>query len=227
MGDIWAFLLQTLTASGVAVLLLIVKAMFRDKLSPRWQFAVWGILGVVLLLPAGFGGRYVLLNWPAFVEVIKTALTGSYVLTQVTAPIPLPGISAPTTLWDWLYWIYVLGAGLLLVRYLFSYFCLRRALHVSTYVDASTTARIQAVADQYHLPTCRAVVLEGAGSAFLCGVISPVLVLPAGTQTDDKVLLHELLHLKYRDVIWGLVICLLRCLHWCNPPAVVLCRSGR
>lgn len=217
MGDIWAFLLQTLTASGVAVLLLIVKAMFRDKLSPRWQFAVWGILGVILLLPAGFGGRYVLLNWPVFVEVIKTALTGSYALTQVTAPIPLPSASVPTTLWDWLYWVYVLGAGSLLVRYLFSYFCLRRALHNRTCVDASTTARIQAVADQYHLPTCRAVVLEGAGSAFLCGVISPVLVLPAGVQTDDKVLLHELLHLKYRDVIWGLVICLLRCLHWCNP----------
>lgn len=217
MGDLWAFLLQTLTASGVAVLLLIVKAMFRDKLSPRWQFAVWGILGVVLLLPAGFGGRYVLLNWPVFVEVIKTALTGSYALTQVTAPIPLPSLSVPTTLWDWLYWVYVLGAGLLLVRYLFSYFCLRRALRVSTCVDVSTAARIQAVADQYHLPTCRAVVLEGAGSAFLCGVISPVLVLPAGVQTDDKVLLHELLHLKYRDVIWGLVICLLRCLHWCNP----------
>lgn len=217
MGDLWAFLLQTLTASGVAVLLLIVKAMFRDKLSPRWQFAVWGILGVVLLLPAGFGGRYVLLNWPVFVEVIKTALTSSYALTQVTAPIPLPSLSVPTTLWDWLYWAYVLGAGLLLVRYLFSYFCLRRALRVSTCVDDSTAARIQAVADQYHLPTCRAVVLEGAGSAFLCGVISPVLVLPAGVQTDDKVLLHELLHLKYRDVIWGLVICLLRCLHWCNP----------
>lgn len=217
MGDLWAFLLQTLTASGVAVLLLIVKAMFRDKLSPRWQFAVWGILGVVLLLPAGFGGRYVLLNWPVFVEVIKTALTGSYALTQVTAPIPLPSLSAPTALWDWIYWVYVLGAALLLVRYLFSYFCLRRALRLSTCVDASTAARIQAVADQYHLPTCRAVVLEGAGSAFLCGVISPVLVLPAGVQTDDKVLLHELLHLKYRDVIWGLAICLLRCLHWCNP----------
>lgn len=39
MRDIWAFLLQTLTASGAAVLLLAVKAMFRDKLSPRWQFS--------------------------------------------------------------------------------------------------------------------------------------------------------------------------------------------
>ena len=50
MTDIWSFLLQTLTASGVAALLLIVKAMFRDKLSPRWQFAIWGVLAAVLLL---------------------------------------------------------------------------------------------------------------------------------------------------------------------------------
>ena len=47
MTDIWAFLLQTLTASGAAVLLLVVKAMFRDKLPPRWQFAAWGALGLV------------------------------------------------------------------------------------------------------------------------------------------------------------------------------------
>lgn len=217
MRDIWAFLLQTLTASGVAVLLLIVKAMFRDKLSPRWQFAVWGILGIILLLPAGFAGRYVLLNWPMWVEAVKTALTGSYSLTQVIAPIPLPVPTLPATLWDWLYLVYVLGVVLLLGRYLFSYFCLRRALRAGIPASAQIKARIQAVADQYHLPTCRAVMMEGAGSAFLCGVISPILVLPAGTQTDDKVLLHELLHLKYRDVIWGLVICLLRCVHWCNP----------
>lgn len=217
MGDLWAFLLQTLTASGVAVLLLIVKAMFRDKLSPRWQFAVWGILAVVLLLPAGFGGRYVLLNWPMWVEAVKTALTGSYTLTQVVAPIPLPTLTRPSALWDWLYWVYVLGVVLLLVRSFFFYIRLRRALHTGTSANAEITARIQAVAEQYHLPTCRAVIVEGAGSAFLCGVISPILVLPAGRDTDDKVLLHELLHLKYRDVIWSLVICLLRCIHWCNP----------
>ena len=40
MTDLWSFLLQTLTASGVAALLLAVKALFRDKLSPRWQFGV-------------------------------------------------------------------------------------------------------------------------------------------------------------------------------------------
>ena len=40
MGNIWSFLLQTLTASGVAVLLLAVKTLFRDKLPPRWQFEI-------------------------------------------------------------------------------------------------------------------------------------------------------------------------------------------
>ena len=155
MGDIWSFLLQTLTASGVAVLLLIVKAMFRDKLSPRWQFAVWGILGIILLLPAGFAGRYVLFNWPMLVETLKTLLTGSYTLTQVTAPIPLPSLAVPGTWWDWLYWGYVLGVVLLLGRYLISYIRLRRILRAGAPADRETTARIQAVAGQYHLPPAR------------------------------------------------------------------------
>ena len=152
-----------------------------------------------------------------WVEAAKTALTGSYTLTRVTAPIPLPQFAAPATLWDWLYWVYVLGVILLLGRYLLSYLRLRRALRAGRPADAQTAANIQAMAERYRLPTCRAVTVEGVGSAFLCGVFSPILVLPAGTRTDDKVLLHELLHLKYRDVVWGLIICLFRCLHWCNP----------
>ena len=86
MTDFWSLLLQTLTASGVAALLLVVKAMFRDKLSPRWQFAVWGVLALMLLLPAGFGGRYVLFNWPLLVETLKSRLTGDFgTLTKVIA----------------------------------------------------------------------------------------------------------------------------------------------
>ena len=91
MTDIWSFLLQTLTASGAAVLLLALKAMFRDKLSPRWQFAAWGVLAILLLLPAGRGGRYVLLNWPFYVELLRSTLAGEYgALAHITAPSPCP-----------------------------------------------------------------------------------------------------------------------------------------
>lgn len=217
MTDLWGFLLQTLTASGAAAMLLVVKAMFRDKLPPRWQFAAWGVLGLVLLLPAGLGGRYALLNWPWLVETVKTIFSGDYSLTRVLAPIPLPRLRVPSTAAEWLYAVYVLGALALLIRYAAAYIRLRRALLRGAPAGEARTARIAAVAEKYGLPTCPAVEVPGLTSAFICGVFRPVLALPAGEMVDDKVLLHELLHLKHRDAAWGLVICLFRCVHWCNP----------
>ena len=215
MTDIWSFLLQTLTASSAAVLLLLVKAMFRDKLSPRWQFAAWGILALVLLFPAGLGGRYALVNWPVLLEAFKSWATGDYgSVTQVLAPIPLPSLTLPTTVLDWLYLFYVAGVLLLFLHYLLSYARLRVALQRET---ATEDPMVQAVAQRYYLPTCPVIRVPGLSSAFVCGVFHPVLALPAEVEPDEKVILHELLHLIHRDVAWGLVICFFRCLHWCNP----------
>ena len=215
MTDLWSFLLQTLTAAGAAAFLLVVKYLFRDKLSPRWQFGIWGLLALVLLHPAGQGGRYVLLNWPLWLETLKTALTGDYSIIQVVAPIPLPApLGGPQTPLDVLYLLYVAGVVVLLVWYALTYLRLRLALRRGTPADDTQLRRVAA---QYDLPLCRAVEVEGLPSAFVCGVIRPVLALPAGQAVDDKVLLHELLHLKYHDAAWGLLICLFRCLHWCNP----------
>lgn len=133
MTDIWSFLLQTLTASGAAVLLLAVKAVLRDKLSPRWQFGMWGLLALVLLLPAGLGGRYVLVNWPLAVEALKSALTGRFgTLAHSIAPIPLPPSAAPRSVWDWLYVVYGLGVLFLLAWYALAYIRLRLALRGTT-----------------------------------------------------------------------------------------------
>ena len=53
MGNIWEFLLQTLTVSLTAAVLLIVKYLLADKLSPRWQYGIWGLLALRALIPAG------------------------------------------------------------------------------------------------------------------------------------------------------------------------------
>ena len=217
MRDIWAFLIQTLSASGAALLLLLLKAIFRDKLSPRWQFGIWGVLGLVLITPAGLFGRYALVNWPLAVETLKTLLTGDLTLTQVILPIPLPQFRLPMTLLDWLFLIYLAGVLILLIYYILSYVRLRMVLRNGVPVSADTEVAIQNIAQRYSLPTCSAIAVAGISSAFVCGVFRPVLVLPADRETDEKVLLHELLHLKHRDAVWGVVICLFRCLHWCNP----------
>ena len=218
MTDLWSVLLQGLTASGAALVLLGVKAIFRDKLSPRWQFGVWGVLLLALLWPAGLGGRYALVNWPLLVETLKTALTGDYGLTRVLFPIPLPlGLSAPRTVWDWLYLLYLAGALFLLARYALSYLLLRRALARGGPAGPERLSQLRRVAETYGLPLCRAVEVPGLSTAFVCGVLRPVLALPAGEPVDDKVVLHELLHLRHRDAAWGLLLCLLKCLWWWDP----------
>ena len=217
MYDVWSFLIQTLTATGAALLVLAVKVLLQDKLPPKWQFSIWGLVALVLLLPAGWLSPYTLLDWPLWVETLHAVCTGASILSPVAAPVPLWPGHAPVTLWDWLFWAYLAGVLGLALHYAFSYGRLRRILRQGTPPSPEMSARLQAVQAHYDLPACRAVQVEGLSSAFVCGVFRPVLALPAGQDTDEKVLLHELLHLKHRDVVWGVVICLFRCIHWCNP----------
>lgn len=216
MRDLWGFLLQTLTVSGAAVLVLVVKTLLCRQLSPRWQAGIWCLVGIVALLPAGWGGRFVLVNWPAAVETLKAVLAEDYGPFGVIAPIPLPD-AAPQTVWQWLFWVYAVGVVCCLAWQLLGYMRLRLALRRGKPAAADVSALIEKTAAQYGLPVCPAVEVEGIASAFICGAVRPILAVPAGRVMDEKVILHELLHYRYHDVAWGMGICLLRCLHWCNP----------
>ena len=71
MTDFWGFLLQTLYVSLVGGLLLVVKAIFRDKLTPRWQYGVWSVLALRILIPVQITWKYVLLPLPLWVETMR------------------------------------------------------------------------------------------------------------------------------------------------------------
>ena len=215
MRDIWGFLLQTLTVSGSAALLLLIKAMFRDKLPPKWHFAVWGILGAVMLIPAGAFGTYTLFNWRTAVEVIK-GWFHDYGFIRVILPFPIPSFDVPKTPAEWLFAVYATGVILSLLRYTVSYVRLRLALRGSE-GTRELEKRVCDVAERYGLKACRAVYADGVPSAFLCGIFRPVLVLPSDTETDDKVILHELLHYRNRDTAVSAVCAVFRSVHWCNP----------
>lgn len=213
MTDLWGFLLQTMTASGVAVLLLILKSMFRDKLPPRWQFGIWGVLAVSILWPAGLGGRYALVNWGFVLELVK-GMAGDYSFTRVALPFPV--FSAPETVYDWIFVIYTAGVAVRLACYAGSYFRLRLVLRRGQKASEDVYVRVRAIGEEYGLGVCDVIIVPGLPSAFLCGLIRPVLVLPE-EQVEEKVILHELIHLKNRDTVWSVLICILRSLHWCNP----------
>ncbi len=225
MENIWSFLLQTLTVSIAAAVLLLAKRLFLDKLSPRWQYGVWAILAARILLPAGLLGRVLLPGLDVALEAAKTgvesrltsALTDPYGVTEVSAPIPLVRFVPPDSVTDVLFYLYAAGAALTLLWFFLSYLALRLRVAGGVAPSPGTLERVHSVAGQYGLKVPpRIVMLPGAESAFVCGPLSPVLVLPERA-VDDKVLLHELLHLKYGDLWAGVGMCVLRCLHWCNP----------
>jgi len=222
VGNIWEFLLQTLTVSLAAAVLLIVKYLLADKLSPRWQYGVWGLLALRALIPAGMT-RQVLLPLPVWVDMWKTAAerglgsayAGPWDALDAKSVLPWPS-GAPESVTDWLFVVYALGAAAYLLWKLAAYARLRLALRRGAPASEAVSARLAAVCEKYGLRGSRAVEVEGLPTAFVCGVIRPVLALPRGG-ADDKVLLHELLHLKYFDAAQGIFWCLIRALHWCDP----------
>jgi len=228
MSNLWEFLLQTLTVSATALLLLLSKGIFADKLPPRWQYGIWILLALRILLPAGIR-RYVILPLPLLLETWKTAAeTGlSSVYTAAWEPLSLRHVlpvygGIPRSVTDWLFVLYGAGAVLCLLWYLLAYIRLRLAVRQGTALSAEQEEKLWSVCTKYSLSRCPAVTLQGLPTAFVCGIFRPVLVLPEGN-ADEKILLHELLHLKYRDVLWNLFWCVLRCLHWCNPLVWYVC----
>lgn len=223
MTNIWGFLVQTITVSLVAALLLVVKDLLADKLSPRWQYGVWGVLALRILLPVSMVHNG-LLPVPLWVETWKgaaertlnSAYTARYATISVRWPFPILE-GRPQSMTDWLFALYTAGVLVTLLWYLASYLRLRLILHHGSPASEAMQAHIQSVCDVYSLRSCRAVMVAGLPSAFVCGVLRPTLVLPAGAETDEKVLLHELLHLKYRDALQSVAWCIFRALHWCNP----------
>ncbi len=224
MTNLWEFLLQTAYVSLVGVLLLVIKWLLRDKLSPRWQYFVWVVLAARLLVPATLGGGTPLLRLPLWLEMAKLTveegLSSTYTSVaqaiQVKAPVPwLTGL--PHSVTDWLFFLYVLGVVAFLLRYLVSYLSLRRLMGRGEEPSEDLRRQVMGVAEQYGLPLCAVVVLPGLTSPMVCGVFRPVLALPAGKEMEDHVLLHELLHVKYHDALQNVFWSLCRAIHWCNP----------
>lgn len=223
MTNLWSFLLQTAAVSLTAALLLFVKWLLRDKLSPRWQYGIWGVLALRILIPAGIS-RNILPNLGIWLETAKgiteKALDSAY--TDIYRPTTmnhiLPRLTGePGSVTDWLFAGYALGVLLWGGWYLISYIRLRLRLRRGTEAAPAIREQIANVRLRHWLKPWRCVEIEGISSPFVCGVFRPVLAVPAGQEVEEMVLLHELLHLQYRDALQSVFWTALRCLHWCNP----------
>ncbi len=231
MFNLYSFLYYTLSLSVLAVFLLLLKRIFRDKLSPRWQYGIWSLLALRAVLPLTGNGKELtsFIQW--FVETLKQlvepGLASAYTrLDRVTTALfPIPVVQrAPVSPTDWIFAGYVVGVIIFALYYLFSYIRLRKLLKNGVQTTDTVGNMIDSICKEYSLYSCDVLEINGISSAFICGVFKPVLIIPAGSVPERQVLLHELLHLRYYDAVQNLFWCLVKIINWCNPLLLWVCR---
>lgn len=77
---------------------------------------------------------------------LSSTLTQPYTLTEVTAPVPLLRPVLPTSITDWLFYLYAAGVILTLLWFLLTYLALRRRVAGGKTPAPEVTAQLERVA---------------------------------------------------------------------------------
>jgi beta-lactamase regulating signal transducer with metallopeptidase domain len=136
---------------------------------------------------------------------------------------------------SWLALVWLVGFSWHLGRLLVQRGRLRRLLNRSApATELNLLVLVSQAAEQLGLRRPPAVLLADLeGSPFVCGLLRPVLVLPRGLLTAldadqwRQVLLHELAHLKRRDLWWGWVPEIARLVYFFHPVSHWVCARIR
>ena len=232
MYNIWDFLNFTISASIVGLFLLLIKALFHDKLTARWHYAIWIVLLVRLVVPVqntiitsplSLLGSVRLNEWMVLLKMkaetaLQSVLSKPYGTVDYSGDALLAWQSYSFT--DWLFMIYAAGVILLTLYYTVIYFGLRRRIGRGLPADDALSLMVHDTALRYNVKPGRNIrICAGFDTPFVCGIIKPVLVIPAHLKDNvtDTMILHELLHLQYKDIWMNFVIHAVRIVNWCNP----------
>jgi beta-lactamase regulating signal transducer with metallopeptidase domain len=151
-------------------------------------------------------------------------------LAPAAAPQPLgePSRRAGLAALDWRAWLLIgwtLVVATQVVRIAMQRLRLRRLLRATTPADDLAAQAERAAADLGLSRAPAAVLTDVDCSPFVCGLVRPTLVLPKSlTAALDPaalrhVLLHELAHVKRRDLVWGWLPEIARTVYFFHPVA--------
>jgi len=244
-------LLQTSWQAALVVgTVLLAQWIFHRQVSPRWRYALWGLVVLRLLMPALPASRFSIFNLsraqsrqPAAVDFVRTDVAA----LARGEPLPVMPLNASETprmrpiIWDWrliaaIVWLagaLLLGAALLRAHARMG----RRIARTGRPCDPRLATLLKQCKQQMGLDcTVELVVTDAVATPALMGLRRPRLLLPSDlprTLSEIElrfVFLHELAHLKCRDIAADWLLALLRLIHWFNPViwlALARCRADR
>jgi beta-lactamase regulating signal transducer with metallopeptidase domain len=228
-------------AAVLILLVLVAQKLFGKRLSPRWRYSLWLLVIVRLALPwtvPSSASLFNILNLPGYhfaatprAAAVAESPVGASATTLAAVPagqtfaFKWPGRQTLSTSSFWLLtgW---LGGAALLTGYLFVTHW-RFSRNVAARRPITNSSVLNLLEDCKQQMDVRAPVTlietDNVGSPALFGFIRPRLLLPVGliqnfSLTELRyIFLHELGHIKRRDILFGWLFAALQIAHWFNP----------
>jgi len=204
--NIWQLIEYTMAISTVALLLLLMKRLFHDKLDARWHYFIWAVLFARMVVPLK-------IEWLKSPLSLFEAIPVGYWTDILALKAERAGLNLK--LQGLLIW-YLVGVGLLSVYYVVVAVIVRvRTLRLKP-ANQEICDWVAEIAKKYGLNTCKKIRITSQGTPYVSGWLNPVLVLPVHKISEEAVI-HELLHKKYGDVCINYGLHLIRVFNWFNP----------
>jgi len=247
-------LILSMSFSGglLIVALLIGKRFLNDKISRQWQYYIWLVVVLRLLIPFGLeanglGKAYQAMD-RAITQAVSLPQTPPHVpegiqasasgVEQKNTDRPAEAMTAERPFEErlsvlvnhiWLIWLLV--ALCMLIRKGTSYQGFIRYIRAgfTPVSDMERLDRLSLAAE--HMGIKRPVELcinPLISSPLLIGFFRPCIVLPSAdiSETDlQYIFLHELIHYKRRDLLFKWLVQITVCLHWFNPLVHLMSRE--
>lgn len=153
---------------------------------------------------------------------------------QVSTVPDVPSFSLSLTAGQLLFCLWLVGAAGLILWQLAAHWRFRRYLRrwADPVEDASALAPLAAQKSRLGLKASVSLaVCAGVDSPMLAGLFHPVILLPrapgaGGLEELSLVLLHELCHLRRRDILYKALLYAAGAFHWFNPLVWMMVRQG-
>ncbi len=237
MSELLKWVLSLSLSGAVLILLLmLVRPLVRERVSKRWQYYIWLLVVLRLLLPVGPpespAGNAVMRMEDAASVILYAPESGMGDADMMQreendAPEPAAGPGTLPTIgaavWENLWAVWLAGALVLLIRKATAYQSFVRCLRAG-WEPVENPALLDRVAEiGGEIGVKRPVELYVnplVASPMLLGSRKPCVVLPTVEMPEEDlrfVLLHELTHYRRRDVLYKWLVQMTICVHWFNP----------
>lgn len=240
------FLSMSFSGSLLILILFLGKLFLKDKFSRQWQYYIWLIVILRLLLPFGpetnlMGKAYQTID--RMITPVSQNQTESDIHTSAPAvdmernaeekkspaedlPTAIPPQNKTALLISHIWLVTALG---MLVRKVTIYQSFMRYVNAGSIPvsDIEILDRFSVIAGQAGVKRpIELCVNRLISSPMLTGFFRPCIVLPSADIPENDfsyIMMHELTHYKRRDMFYKWLVQITVCLHWYNPLIHLMC----